>query len=289
MDNAYTYTKSILNRYSIRAKKSLGQNFLIDDQIIDNIIIHSGLLPGESVVEVGPGSGVLTRALAETAGMVWALEIDNNLSTILAEEFRSKENIKIIHTDALKFQLKGLELPTGLKVKLIANLPYYITSPLINHFLAQREYLHSMTIMVQQEVATRIAAKPGSKDYGILSIATQAFCNTTKLFVVPPSSFLPPPKVHSAVVHLEMLAEPRIEPAMEKSFFTVVKAAFSQRRKTLLNSLSQGLGLHKEMLTDIIEGIGISPMARAENLTIDDYRTLTGKLFPVTTVECKLV
>jgi 16S rRNA (adenine1518-N6/adenine1519-N6)-dimethyltransferase len=289
LETAYSYTKRILNRYSIRAKKSLGQNFLISDGVIENIITQSGLQVGDYVLEVGPGPGVLTQALSEIAGKVWAIELDDNFSKILVEEFKAKDNVKIIHTDALSFNLQDLKLPEGSKLKLIANLPYYITSPLINHFIDQRQYLQSMTIMVQQEVARRIAAKPGTKDYGILSVATQAYCDASVLFVVPPSSFLPAPKVHSAVIHLQVLPAPRINPDTEQKFFKIVKAAFSQRRKTLLNSMSHGLGIEKDALSNIIKRMGLSANIRAEELSIEDYNKLTEELYPLTLNEKVLI
>jgi 16S rRNA (adenine1518-N6/adenine1519-N6)-dimethyltransferase len=289
LETAYSYTKRILNRYSIRAKKSLGQNFLISDGVIENIITQSGLQVGDYVLEVGPGPGVLTQALSEIACKVWAIELDDNFSKILVEEFKAKDNVKIIHTDALSFNLQDLKLPEDSKLKLIANLPYYITSPLINHFIDQRQYLQSMTIMVQQEVARRIAAKPGTKDYGILSVATQAYCDASVLFVVPPSSFLPAPKVHSAVIHLQVLPAPRINPDTEQKFFKIVKAAFSQRRKTLLNSMSHGLGIEKDALSNIIKRMGLSANIRAEELSIEDYNKLTEELYPLTLNEKVLI
>ncbi len=281
METAFAHAKKILNKYLLRAKKSLGQNFLIDDQVIANIITGSGLEPGEAVLEIGPGTGVLTRALSKVAGQLWAVELDNTLSRILQDDFKEFRHVKVIHADALKFEIKDLDLPEGTKLRLVANLPYYITSPLINHFLDQRQYLKSITAMVQQEVAQRIVAGPGTKDYGILSLAVQAYCQANILFKVPPGSFLPPPKVHSAVIRMDILDRPKVNQEQEQFFFSTVKAAFGQRRKTLANSMSQGLNVEKEKMLHIIEGLGISPQARAENLTINDFIKLSEALWPL--------
>ncbi|HEX3015274.1 MAG TPA: 16S rRNA (adenine(1518)-N(6)/adenine(1519)-N(6))-dimethyltransferase RsmA [Desulfobacteria bacterium] len=276
VETSLTYTKRVLQKYSLRAKKSLGQNFLVDDAVIAAIIHSSGLAPGESVLEIGPGTGVLTRALKDIAARVYAIELDRTLSAMLQEEFQAFNQVQVINADALTFSLAQLESCEGPdKPRLVANLPYYITSPLINHFLVQRQYIKSMTVMVQKEVADRLAAQPGGKDYGVLSIAVQVYCHPQVAFTVPPTAFLPAPKVESAVVNMEMLEKPRIDEGTDRGFFRVVKAAFGQRRKTVANSLAQGLNLNKTEICTVLEGLEISPRERAENLSIAQFNQLT--------------
>lgn len=262
----------MLKRYNLRAKKSLGQNFLIADNVIENIIRASGLEADEQVLEIGPGIGALTRKLAQSAEHVWAVELDESLVELLQEEFKDAQNIEIIHADALKFSIRGLGKD---KIRLIANLPYYITSPLLKHFLRQREQLKSLTIMVQEEVARRIVANPGSKDYGVLSLAVQAFCDARILFTVPPNSFLPAPKVTSAVVQLNILTDPLIDERNEEGFFRIVRSAFAQRRKNVLNSLANTSGFDKNRLAEALSRAKLDPGLRAENLSLQDFIHLT--------------
>lgn len=272
MESALNYSRKMLKRYNLRAKKSLGQNFLIADNVIENIIRASGLGADEQVLEIGPGIGALTRKLAQSAEHVWAVELDESLVELLQEEFKDAQNIEIIHADALKFSIRGLGKD---KIRLIANLPYYITSPLLKHFLRQREQLKSLTIMVQEEVARRIVANPGSKDYGVLSLAVQAFCDARILFTVPPNSFLPAPKVTSAVVQLNILTDPLIDERNEEGFFRIVRSAFAQRRKNVLNSLANTSGFDKNRLAEALSRAKLDPGLRAENLSLQDFIHLT--------------
>ncbi|MDA8440804.1 MAG: 16S rRNA (adenine(1518)-N(6)/adenine(1519)-N(6))-dimethyltransferase RsmA [Peptococcaceae bacterium] len=275
MESALIYTKRALNSNGLRAKKSLGQNFLVDDGIIQRIIDDSGVRPGDAVLEIGPGIGVLTRALARMDTQLWAVELDDSLFRFLQQQFESNAKVTIMHGDALKLSLETVDLPVE-KVKVIANLPYYITSPLIKHFLAQRQYLDSLTLMVQHEVAKRIVAAPGTKDFGILSVAVQAFCDAQYLFTVPPTAFLPAPKVHSAVIKLKVLEHPRV--IREEEFFATVKAAFAQRRKTMLNALSKGFGCDKQVVSETMQSIGLDPNCRAETLSVTDFVHLAESL-----------
>ncbi len=276
METAFAYTRRILKKYELRAKKSLGQNFLTDDGIIAAIVEGSGLSPEQAVLEIGPGTGALTRALAKAAGRVWAVELDAALCDVLREEYKQFNHVEIIHGDALEFDAGTLESADG--VQLIANLPYYITSPLIRRFLEQRRYFQSMTFMVQQEVAERITAAPGKKDFGILSVAVQVFCQARLLFTVPASAFMPQPKVDSAVVRLDILPQPLIKPEQEEVFFRTVKGAFGQRRKTLVNSLCQAVNLSKQDVANAVESLGIPPQARAETLSVSDFIRLAQAL-----------
>ncbi|WP_018211886.1 16S rRNA (adenine(1518)-N(6)/adenine(1519)-N(6))-dimethyltransferase RsmA [Desulfitobacterium hafniense] len=270
MENAANYTRRIL-KGGAKAHKSLGQNFLMDDRVIEAIAAASIKDPEIPIVEIGPGLGVLTRVLAQKAQKVWAVELDRGKVNLLQRELQGLP-VDILNMDALKLDLKDI-WGTG-KGVLVGNLPYYITSPLLMHFLEQKDSLASMVVMVQKEVADRLVAKPGGKDYGILSIAAQVSAQGEKLFEVPPQAFWPAPKVTSAVVRLELRSYPEFR-VKEKDFFRVVKAAFSQRRKTLGNSLAGGLGLPKQQIGEILAAAGVDEQRRAETLSIDEFQAVT--------------
>lgn len=267
-ESAEQYTKRVLKKGG-RAKKSLGQNFLIDDQIIE-AIVQTGLPDPElPLIEIGPGPGALTRKLIENTNRLWAVELDQEKIEILQKEFAGQ--IELLHMDALKLNLKDLWGEE--KGWLIGNLPYYITNPLLEHFLAQKDSLRGLTVMVQKEVARRMTAKPGGKEYGLLSIAIQLYAEAEILFDVPPAAFRPQPKVTSTVIRLKIRPYPGFS-ADQKAFFRVVRAAFAQRRKTLHNTLSSGLNLPKETVDEILRSAGISPNSRAEELGIIDYQNI---------------
>ncbi|HZK83557.1 MAG TPA: 16S rRNA (adenine(1518)-N(6)/adenine(1519)-N(6))-dimethyltransferase RsmA [Desulfosporosinus sp.] len=270
MENAAEYTQRLI-KSGARAHKSMGQVFLMSDEVINNIVAASTLQPDVPLVEIGPGLGVLTRVLAPKVQKMWAVELDTHKIDGLKRELGGQP-IEIINQDALKLDL--FELWGDKKGYLIGNLPYYITSPLIMHFLEQEDRLSGMTIMVQKEVADRIAAPPGSKTYGILSIAVQISAQVTKVMNVLPSAFWPSPKVTSAVIRLDLRPYPGFD-VDKKDFFRVVKAAFSQRRKTLGNSLAGGLGVKKEEVIKRMQGAGISDGRRAESLSIEEFKLLT--------------
>jgi len=270
MESASEYTQRLIRR-GARADKSMGQVFLMSDEVIDRIVSASTLHPDVPLVEIGPGLGVLTRVLAPRVKKMWAVELDIHKIGILNKELRG-HTIEIVNQDALTLNLN--ELWGDQKGYLIGNLPYYITSPLIMHFLEQEGHLSGMTIMVQKEVADRIAAPPGSKTYGILSIAVQISAQVTKVTDVLPSAFWPAPKVTSAVIRLDLRPYPGFY-VDKKDFFRVVKAAFSQRRKTLGNSLAGGLGLKKEEVIERMQGTRISDARRAESLSIEEFQVLT--------------
>ena len=270
MENAAEYTQRLI-KSGARAHKSLGQNFLMSDEVINCIVSASTLQSDVPLVEIGPGLGVLTRVLAPRVKKMWAVELDIHKIGILNKELKGLP-IEIVNQDALKLDLK--ELWGDELGYLIGNLPYYITSPLIMHFLEQADRLTGMTIMVQKEVADRIAAPPGSKTYGILSIAVQISAQVTKVMDVPPSAFWPAPKVTSAVIRLDLRPYPGFD-VDKKDFFRVVKAAFSQRRKTLGNSLAGGLGLKKAEVIERIQSVGILDGRRAESLSIEEFQELT--------------
>ncbi|HBW39153.1 16S rRNA (adenine(1518)-N(6)/adenine(1519)-N(6))-dimethyltransferase RsmA [Desulfosporosinus sp. BICA1-9] len=270
MESASEYTQRLI-KHGARAHKSLGQVFLISDEVIDCIISASTLQPDVPLVEIGPGLGVLTRVLAPKVPKMWAVELDSHKIGILNRELKGLP-IEIVNQDALKLDLKDL---WGDQLGyLVGNLPYYITSPLIMHFLEQADRLSGMTIMIQKEVADRIAAPPGSKTYGILSIAVQISASVTKVTDVLPSAFWPSPKVTSSVLRLDLRPYPGFD-VNKKDFFRIVKAAFSQRRKTLSNSLMGGLGIKKEEVIERLQSVGISEGRRAESLSIEEFQILT--------------
>ncbi|NMA69679.1 MAG: ribosomal RNA small subunit methyltransferase A [Desulfitobacterium sp.] len=274
MENAYNYTKNLLKR-GAKAYKSLGQNFLIDDQAIE--MIASATIQDEKtpLVEIGPGLGVLTRVLATRVQKVWAVELDKEKIALLTSQLQGLP-VEIINMDALELDLKDLWGEN--KGVLVGNLPYYITSPLLMHFLNQRESLIYMVVMVQKEVADRLIAQPGKKDYGILSVATQIYAQPEKLFEVPPDSFLPAPKVTSAVVRLTLRPYPGLEVEEEK-LLRIVKASFSQRRKTLVNSLAGGLKMEKKRVKEILNHAGIEEQRRGETLSIEEFQKITKEFF----------
>lgn len=257
-------------RQGVRAKKSLGQNFLIDDAVIDRIIDEGTPEETMPLVEIGPGPGALTRKLVLKANKLWAVELDREKVELLNRELR-KDNLIVLHMDALKLQLG--DLWKNEKGWLIGNLPYYITNPLLMHFLEQGESLMGMTVMVQKEVADRMCAKPGRKEYGILSIAVQLSAEVTSLFNVPPTAFWPRPKVTSSVVKLEIRPYPDFD-TDKAVFFKIVRAAFAQRRKTLVNTLSAGMGLPKDEAREMLQAAGVDPGLRAEEIGILDYQRI---------------
>ncbi|WP_019849114.1 16S rRNA (adenine(1518)-N(6)/adenine(1519)-N(6))-dimethyltransferase RsmA [Desulfitobacterium sp. PCE1] len=270
MENAANYTRRIL-KGGAKAHKSLGQNFLMDDRVIENIVAASVKEPAIPIVEIGPGLGVLTRVLAQKAQKVWAVELDQGKVNVLQKELQGLP-IEILNMDALKLNLK--DIWGTKKGVLVGNLPYYITSSLLMHFLEQKDSLHSMVVMVQKEVADRLVAKPGRKDYGVLSIAAQVSAQPEKLFEVPPQAFWPAPKVTSAVVRFDLRSYPGFR-VQEKDFFRVVKASFSQRRKTLGNSLAGGLGIPKQQVGEILAAAGVDEQRRAETLSIEEFQAVT--------------
>lgn len=250
-------------------KKHLGQNFLYDPMILDNIVRAAGLSGEDTVVEIGPGPGRLTRKLAEVVKRLLAIELDPELFERLKGDFIAYRNVEIIHADAMKFPFEGIG-----EFKVVANIPYYITTPIIFRLLDAKKYLKSMTLTIQKEVAERIVAKPGGKDYGVLTIMVQYFAQAELMFIIPKEAFRPIPKVDSAVVHMKILERPRVLVRDEKMFFRLVRTAFSQRRKTLSNSL-KGLG---EGVRDVMISAGIDPQRRPETLSLEEFARLSDYL-----------
>lgn len=274
-----TKTRQIIQKNSFAFKKGYGQNFLIDSNILDNIVSSAEITPEDFVLEIGPGIGSLTQVLAENARRVLAVEIDSALIPILGQTLDGYDNIEILNQDILKTNLDTLirEKNDGRPIKVVANLPYYITTPILMELLEKHYPVTSLTVMVQKEVAGRMQAIPGTKDYGALSVAVQYYCDAEIAMVVTPSCFMPRPKVASAVIMLRVLPERRVKTQNEDLFFHIVKCAFGQRRKTLLNSLSnQGnLGLSKEELTELLRGLGWDERIRGETLGLPEFARLT--------------
>lgn len=269
METALEYTQRLL-KSGARARKGLGQNFLIDDGVVEKIVQISGLPSDTPVVEIGAGLGVLTRALAGQGTRLWAVELDAAKLAVLERELRGLP-VEWIGGDALRLNVR--DLWGEQKGIVIGNLPYYITSPLLEHFLAQEDYLLSMTVMVQKEVARRITAEPGGKEYGVLSVAVQLAAEATLRLEVPRTAFIPAPNVDSALLQLRLRPYPGVT-ADKKMFFRVVKAAFSQRRKTVLNSLTAGLGWAKSDTAALLAAAGIEEGRRAETISIPEYARL---------------
>ena len=277
-------TKEFLRKHNIRIKKRLGQNFLIDEGILNRIVEIANLNKKDIVVEIGPGMGNLTKKLAQKVKKVLAIEIDENLVKLLKETLRPYSNIEIIHADILKIDLKKL-LITGhrspiTKVKVVANLPYYITTPIIIHLLKAREILSNIVVMVQKEVGRRMVAKPRTKDYGAFSLLVQYYTKPQITIKVPRSAFLPEPEVDSCVVNLEVLEKPAVEVKDEELFFKVVRAAFEQRRKALKNALSRtrDLRLSKKKVLSILEKADIKSLRRGETLSLEEFARLSNLL-----------
>lgn len=278
--------RAIMRRHGISCRKSLGQNFLMDQNIARKIVGAAELTPSDLVVEVGPGLGALTALAARGAGRVLAVEFDAGLLPALAGVLKDLSNVDIIQGDALKVDYDrlagektgGVYGKSGSKYKLLANLPYYITSPLLMHLLHGRFNISLMVLMVQSEVADRLAAFPGTGSYGAISLAVQYFTEPKLLFRVPRTVFYPQPGVDSAVVRLAVRPAPAVAVRDEQTFFKVVRAAFGKRRKTLLNSLaSSGLGIGKETCLQAIESAGIDPGRRGETLSLEEFALLTDK------------
>lgn len=276
-------TKAIMERYGFNFKKGFGQNFLIDSNVLDNIADAAGICEDDTVLEIGPGFGSLTQVIAERAKKVIALEIDHKLIPILNETLADYKNIEIINMDVLKSDIEELsrEKNDGKPFKVVANLPYYITTPIIMDLLEKRNAVESMTVMVQKEVAERMQAGPKNGDYGALSIAVQFYSEANIDMIVQPSCFMPRPKVASAVITLKLRDKPPVELKDKDLFFRLVKCAFGQRRKTLLNTLCNqgGFDMNKEEIAEIIRSAGLDEKIRGEALSIKEFANLSDLFF----------
>lgn len=276
-------TQQILKKHGFTFKKSLGQNFLIDQNILNKIVSAAQLTEQSGVLEIGPGIGALTQRLAEHARKVAAVEIDQRLIPILSELFADQDHVEIIHGDILQIDVKQLiseQFADCASVHVVANLPYYITTPILLKLLEERHALSNIVVMIQKEVAERMAADPGGKEYGSLSIAVQYYCEPELVTLVPHTVFIPRPNVDSAVIRLKVRSEPPVFVKDEAHFFRVVKAAFAHRRKTIYNNLSSFTGKqNKERLSAALLAAGVDPSRRAETVSIEEFARIADALY----------
>lgn len=276
-------TIEVLQKYDFIFQKKFGQNFLIDTHVLDKIISAAHITKEDMVLEIGPGIGTMTQYLAEAAGKVIAVEIDKNLIPILSDTLSEYQNVRIINEDVLKLDLRKLadEENGGKAIKVVANLPYYITTPIIMGLFENHVPVESITVMVQKEVADRMQTGPGSKDYGALSLAVQYYAEPYIVANVPPNCFMPRPKVGSAVIRLTRHKEPPVEVKDEKLMFDIIRASFNQRRKTLANGLnnSDKITCSKEIITEAIEKLGKGPSVRGEALSLQEFASLSNDIF----------
>ena len=275
-------TIEVLQKYNFTFQKTFGQNFLIDPHVLDKIIAAAEITKDDFVLEIGPGIGTLTQYLAEAAREVVAVEIDSSLIPILEDTLSSYDNVSVINEDVLKVDLKKLadERNGGKPIKVVANLPYYITTPIIMGLFESHVPLKSLTVMVQKEVALRMQAGPGTKDYGALSLAVQYYADPYLAANVPPNCFMPRPNVGSAVIRLTRFEETPVKVTDEALLFRLIRASFNQRRKTLQNGLVNSPELHfsKEQVAAAIETLGVSPSVRGEALTLEQFAALCNAL-----------
>ncbi|HQK53545.1 MAG TPA: 16S rRNA (adenine(1518)-N(6)/adenine(1519)-N(6))-dimethyltransferase RsmA [Sedimentibacter sp.] len=271
--------KDILDRYGFKFSKSLGQNFLIDGNIIKRIVEIAGLDEKSGVLEIGPGFGTLTQLLCKKANKVIAIEVDKSLIEIHKGTL-DYPNLKIIYDDFLKVDVNKLieEEFKGLDVKIVANLPYYITTPIIMKILEEKYKVSKIVVMVQKEMAQRLNSKPGTKNYGAITLAVQYRADTNIAMIVPNSVFMPKPKVDSAVIEFRILPKPRIDVCDEKMLFKVIKASFAQRRKTILNGLSNSLNFSKDIINESLVSAGMNPGIRGEKLTLEEFGRISDEI-----------
>ena len=274
--------KRIMSKNGFSFSKALGQNFIIDPGVCPLIVEKSGITEESGVLEIGPGVGVLTQEIGKKAKKVVALELDTRLIPVLADTLADFDNIEVINADVMKTDLQRIfeeSFADCSDIHVCANLPYYITSPIIMMLLESRLPVKAITVMVQKEAGERLCAQIGSRDAGAVSVAVNFYAKAQELFFVPRESFMPSPNVDSEVIKLEVRSEPEFTPSDEKFFFRVVKAAFSQRRKTAANGLASGLGMAKDKIFEALENASLDKNVRAEKLTMEEMYTLSEELY----------
>lgn len=272
-------TRDLVEKYNFKFSKSLGQNFLTDHSVLTDIVDGADVNEEDLVIEIGPGVGTLTAQILKRAKRVVAIELDNDLIPILMGELGDNQKFQLLHNDALKVDFNEI-IGDEKSVKLVANLPYYVTTPIIAKLLKENYKFKSLTIMIQKEVAERINAEPDCKEYGALSLMVQYYCNTSIVRNVSASCFMPRPKVDSIVIRLDRLDEPKVKVKSEKLFFDIIRNSFNMRRKTLWNS-TKSLGLPKEELEAAYERAGIDPKRRGETLSIEEFGKLSDEIYDI--------
>ena len=283
MSNILEETKFIMKKYHIKANKSLGQNFLIDDKVVEKIVDGSNVNENDLVIEIGPGLGTLTKFLLEKAKKVICVELDKKMIKILEDRFKLYDNFELLHSDILKVDLNSIikkekENSDINEVKIVANLPYYITTPIIMKLLEDKLDLDSITVMIQKEVADRLIATPGDKDTGAITYSVYYYATSEAILEVPNDSFIPEPEVTSEVIKLKIRKTPPVEVKSKKVMFKIIKSAFMQRRKTLLNALTNTkVFLNKEEGLKILNELNLPEDVRAEKLTLQDFANITNK------------
>lgn len=284
MENILEETRFIMKKYNIRANKNLGQNFLINEEVVKNIVGCSNIEKEDLVIEIGPGLGTLTKYLLEKAGKVICIELDTKMLQILEDRFSLYNNFELINNDVLKVDLKNIiekEKTEGKikNVKIVANLPYYITTPIIMKLLEEELELESITVMIQKEVADRLIATPGEKNTGAITYSVYYYADSKAIMEVPNSSFIPEPEVTSKVIKLNIRKEPVVKPKDKEKMFKIIKYAFMQKRKTLLNSLTNnGVFKNKTQGTEILNSLGIKENVRPEELTLEQFEKISNIL-----------
>lgn len=284
MENILEETKLIMKKYNIRANKSLGQNFLINEEVVKNIVECSNIEKEDLVIEIGPGLGTLTKYLLEKAGKVICIELDTKMLQILEDRFSLYDNFELINNDVLKVDLKNIiekEKTQGKikQVKIVANLPYYITTPIIMKLLEEELELESITVMIQKEVADRLIAIPGDKNTGAITYSVYYYASSEAIMEVPNSSFIPEPEVTSKVIKLNIRKEPVVTPKDKEKMFKIIKYAFTQKRKTLLNSLTNNkIFENKQQGIEILNSLQINENCRPEELTLEQFKKISDNL-----------
>ena len=273
--------KEIMDKNGLAFRKDLGQNFLINPSVCPRMAEECGVDENSGVIEIGAGIGVLTRELSKKAKKVVSFEVDDKLIPVLSQTLADCENVQVIHSDVLKYDLESLLNGTfkGMKVYVCANLPYYITSPIIMHLLESRLPFESITVMVQKEAAERLCAQVGSREAGAVTAAVNYYAQAQRLFNVSKGSFMPAPKVDSTVMKLTVRENPPVEVKNEKFFFSIIKASFAQRRKTALNSISSGMGITKDKIESALAQAGLTPDIRAEKFTMENFARIRNILY----------
>lgn len=274
-------TKEVVKKYNFKFTKSLGQNFLIDDKVLDDIVEGADVSKEDFVIEIGPGVGTLTKELLAKAKKVCAVELDSELIPILQEELQGYDNFELIHKDALKVDFNEI-IGEEESVKVVANLPYYVTTPIIARMLNEDYKFKSLTIMIQKEVAERIDAEPNCKEFGSISVLVQYYCDTKIIRTVPPSSFVPQPKVDSIVIRLDKLDKPRVQVKDKELFFKIVRQSFNMRRKTLRNAVKSMKIINGEEMEKVFENANIDPRRRGETLSLQEFANLADAVYDMT-------